>query len=177
MELRVLKLGTECIDKATQLKGTLTHWIVDMGERVDYLFQPEGLNEEGQPLKRLFICLERLKVKEDDFEIVEVPFQILGTQVKNKASGFSGMAISFIRHINGCFHVTIQPSGRLKVKNTPIEPVDFDLRGCTGKAITQLSADEKKKSEEQNPSPTSDTFDRGSIVKPESSLPTRRFGA
>jgi len=152
--LTVLKLGTECVDKATGLKGTLTHWAVDMGCRVRYLFQPRGLDDEGQPTGRLVLEEERLEVlSKDDFEEVEVPFEILGTIVTDKASGFTGMAIDFIRHINGCFHVSIQPKGILKKNGNPIQKSDFDLRQCTGKKIKELSEAELKESKNKNPSP------------------------
>jgi hypothetical protein len=149
----VLKLGIECRDKATGLKGTLTHWLMNMGGGIDYLFQPKGLDEEGQPLKRLYLCLERLSVKEGDFEMVEVPFEILGTHVTNKASGFTGMAVAFVRHINGCFHIDVQPQGTLPKKGTPIASHEFDLRGCVGDKIPKLSEAARKKSTQEEPSP------------------------
>jgi hypothetical protein len=131
-----------------------------MGGRVEYFFQPLGLDEDGQPVKKLYVCDQRLEVKPKDFEAVEVPFEILGTIVTDKASGFTGMAINFVRHLNGCFHVVIQPQGMLKGKNVPVEAADFDLRGCKGKMITQMSEEEKKESTQKNPSPTGDRFTR-----------------
>jgi hypothetical protein len=158
MLLRVLKLGTECRDLATKLEGTLTHWTLDMGKGVMYLFQPKGLDEDGQPVKKLFLCLERLEGVENEFEEVDVPFEILGTQVTNKPSGFTGMATEFVRHVNGCFHVVIQPAGRLSKKNVPIAARDFDLRECTGKMIPQLKESELRESKAKRPSPTGDSF-------------------
>lgn len=152
--VKVLKLGTECRDMATGLKGTLTHWVIDMGGVVDYVFQPKGLSEDGEPLKKHYLCLERLGVKEADFEIVDVPFEILGTQVADKASGFEGMAIAFIRHINGCFHVDIQPKGKLPKTGAPIRSHEFDLRSCTGEKIVELSKPALEKSKKEKPSPS-----------------------
>lgn len=154
MEIQVLILGTECLDRATQLIGTLTHWIMDMGGRVQYLFQPKGLNEEGQPLKKLFMSQERFEVTAADYETVEVPFEILGTLVTHKASGFAGMAVEFVRHINGCFHVVVQPRGTLPKKGTPIASCEFDLRELTGEMIQKLTAEQHKKSIEDKPSPS-----------------------
>jgi len=153
--MRVLKLGTECRDKATGLIGTLTHWKVDMGQNVLYVFQPKGLDEEGQPVNRLFFEKERLEVSEECFEEVSVPFEILGTVVTDKPSGFTGMAVEFIRHLNGCFHVVIQPKGFIKKKGNPIQKLDFDLRQCKGKEITKLSEPELRESKEKKPSPIS----------------------
>ncbi len=157
MKIRVLKLGTECRDKATQLEGTITHWSCDMEGRISYLFQPKGLNEEGHPVLKLFLNEKRLEVTKADFEEVEVPFEILGTEVTDKASSFTGMAVDFIRHINGCFHVVIQPAGMLLKKNTPVVALDFDLRGCTGEKIPVLTEKKLVRSRSEKPSPTGDS--------------------
>jgi hypothetical protein len=161
MKIRVLKLGEVCTDKATGLTGTLTHWLFDMGQRIDYIFQPQGLNpDNGQPVNKIFIELERLETTENQFEEVEVPFEILGTIVTNMASGFKGMAVNFVRHVNGCFHVAIQPAGRLSKTNSPIQKAEFDLRECSGKMIQKLTDEQLKKSKEKRPSPTGDRFEK-----------------
>ncbi len=160
MLLCVVELGTECQDQATRLRGTLTHWSVDMSGSVMYLFQPLGLDEDGQPVQKLFLCRERLAGVDGKFEHIKVPFEILGTQITNKPSGFTGMAIEFVRHINGCFHVVIQPAGRLSRKKTPIKCRDFDLRECTGEKIVQLNEEKLKQSKAEHPSPTGDSFHR-----------------
>lgn len=152
--VRVLKLGTECRDRATWLNGTVTHWLMNMGGSVDYMFQPKGLDEEMQPIKRLYLCAERLTVKEGDFEDVDVPFDILGTQVTNTASGFTGMATLFVRHPSGCFHVEIQPKGMLPKKGTPISSREFDLRECFGDRIPKLTKKEHEESTVKEPSPS-----------------------
>lgn len=154
MKIRVLKLGTVCSDKATELTGTLTHWIVDMGKGVKYIFQPKGLNDEGFPVKKLILEEARLNVKTEDFEEVDIPFEILGTNVTDKATGFTGMGVEFVRHINGCFHVCIQPKGILEKTKTHVGKCEFDLRGCTGPKIIELSEKELRESQEKEPSPT-----------------------
>ena len=161
MEIRVLKLGAKCLDRATELEGTLTHWICGMDQNVRYLFQPSGLDEEGQPVKKLLVCGERLDVGKDDsfFEEIEIPFEILGTVVTDGASGFKGMAVEFVRHLNGCFHVSIQPKGRLPKNNAAIASHDFDLRGCTGEKIREMTDGEKREDKKRSPSP-SDATDR-----------------
>ena len=154
-EFRVLRLGTVCHDKATQLEGTLTHWVMNMEKSIEYLFQPQGLNEEQQPLKKLMLCKERLSsLKDSDFEYVEVPFDVLGTIVTNKPSGFTGLAVQFIRHMNGCFHVEIQPAGTLAKTGTSIASNEFDLRECTGEKIQALSQEEHEVSITKTPSPS-----------------------
>lgn len=158
MELKVVKLGTVCSDRATKLEGTLTHWTINADEHINYLLQPKGLDQKGLPKDRLIVGPSRLKVKESDFETVNIHFEILGTQVKNTTSGFKGMAIGFIRHLNGCFHVTIQPEGTNPTTGLPVDAYDFDLRECTGEMIDKLSKKKLAKSKESTPSPTSGSF-------------------
>ena len=159
--IRVIKPGTLCRDKATELEGMITHWICNMGLKIDYLFQPKGLNpENGQPVKKIALEAERLEIPEGSFKETDIPFEVLGTQVKDKASGFNGMAVSFIMHTNGCFHVSIQPSGVLPKTNSPINTAEFDLRQCEGEKIPAMAEAELDKSKEERPSPTGDRFDR-----------------
>jgi len=161
IKLKVIILGTTCKDRATGRQGTVTHWVCNMGKRIDYLFQPKGLNpDDGQPVKKIILEEERLILSNKDFEEVDVPFEILGTNIINPASGFSGTAVEFVRHINGCFHVMIQPSGVLKKTNTPIHKAEFDLRECSGKMITKMNQQQLKESKEKNPSPTGDSFEK-----------------
>lgn len=155
MIIKVIKLGTVCKDKATCLTGTLTHWLINMDQQVTYLFQPKGINpENGQPVGKIRMEQARLEIPEDSYEEIEVPFEIIGSIVTNKASGFSGTAVSFIRHVNGCFHVAIQPRGVLSRTNSPIQQNEFDLRECRGEKIIELTPTEKKRSETTYPSPT-----------------------
>lgn len=156
MKIKVLKLGTECQDIATQLTGMLTHWVLNLEKTVYYVFQPRGLNEDGLPVGKIFVEGARLKVQDADYEEVAVPFEILGSIVTDKASGFTGMAIEFVRHINGCFHVTIQPAGVVAKTNTPVKKIEIDLRQCKGGKIIELSPEMLKQSKELRPSPTGD---------------------
>lgn len=153
---KVLRMGTEALDRATGLVGQTTHWIMGMSGAITYFVQPRGLDSEGQPLGKLFMPAERLEVKDSDFEEIDIPFNILGTTVTDDASGFTGMAINLIRHRNGCFHVNIQPSGKVKKTGKPIEAREFDIRGCSGEQIPVLTEEQMKQSEEKNPSPTDD---------------------
>ncbi len=153
MDMNVLKLGTSCVDRATGLTGTLTHWIVGMDARVYYVFQPKGLNEDLQPMKKIYLCAERLAVKATDYENREVPFNILGSQVKNGASGFNGMAITFILHNTGCFHVEVQPKGT-HPKGGPISSNEFALTELSGKEIPVQTKEERAATIADRPSPS-----------------------
>lgn len=155
-KIKVIKLGTECFDKATELQGTVTHWTLSMGGNINYFFQPRALDESGQPVDHLFLEEQRLSVKSGDWEEVEVPlFNLLGTIVEDKASGFKGMAVAFLRHINGCFHVFIQPSGLNEKTHSPIQKRDFDVRSCTSPLIEELSPEKLEESKKKTPSPSS----------------------
>lgn len=172
MQVRVLRLGTVCTDKATELEGTLTHWMMDMAAEIDYFFQPRGLDENGQPVNKLFLEEARLDAKASDFETVDVPFEIIGSVVTDKASGFTGMATGFIRHINGCFHVVIQPRGLSPKTKMPIQKRDFDLRGCTGEKIVELTPTALEKSKAERPSPDEDITDCG-VPPTDTEVPSR----
>ncbi len=155
IKLPMVKLCTPCSDKASGVKGMITHVIVGMDRSVKYLFQPRGRNpEDGQPVPRMFLGQERLILPKNCWENVSVPFKILGTPVTDKASGFTGMAIEFVGHPYGCFHVIVQPKGVLPKTRCPIEKAEFDLRQCTGPMIKQLNAEQLKRSKKKKPSPT-----------------------
>jgi hypothetical protein len=154
MKFKTIKLGTVCTDKATEEQGTLTHLVFYMGHGIEYLFQPTGLNsEDGHPVRKLQLEEARLLVFPQDYEEIDIPVDILGTTLRNKASGFEGMATHFIYHVNGCFHVAIQPKGRLPKTNAIIRFGEFDLRECTGEKLEELSAAKLAESRQQTPSP------------------------
>ncbi len=151
-EFKLVKLRTKCRDKATNLPGMVTHWLLDMNGDVQYLFQPKGLDESGRPVDKICVCAERLAVKPADFEMAEIQFDILGSQVTDEGSGFAGMATHLVYHPNGCCHVQIQPAGLTK-KKTPIQACEFDLRQCSGPKIPVLTEPERKASTVERPSP------------------------
>jgi hypothetical protein len=159
-KITVLRLGTVCVDKATELSGTLTHWLMGMDCRIIYLFQPRGLDENGLPIKKLSLERERLEVKPEDYETVDVPFEILGSIITSKASGFTGMGVEFVRHINSCFHVVIQPKGLSPKTKEPVRKCDFDLRECEGEKINNPIGAELEQSKAERPSPTGDEVAR-----------------
>ncbi len=154
MLIQLLRLRTKYTDKATKIQGTLVSWIMNMGQNVQYVFQPTGLDQDtGLPLER--ICLEeaRLEVAEEQFEEVDVPVEILGTQVTDTATGFTGMAVGFVRGMNGCFHVLVQAPVTSGKDQNPLRRQEFDLRGCTGEKIPALTEDQLTESHKKNPSP------------------------
>ncbi len=151
--MRLLTLGKVYADRATAIKGTLTHWFVDMDHHVTYLLQPNALNSEGQPAKKILLGAKRLAHSDVDFEEIDVPTNILGTEVKHKLTAFTGMAIELAQHINGCLHICIQPKGLVASSGQPHKTSDFDIRECVGEQIPVLSQEEVKASHATTPSP------------------------
>ncbi len=159
-KFKVIKLGTKCRDNALKLNGTITHWIMDCDHHVSHLFQPLGLDDEGRPLKKYYVSIARLNLENTDFEEVEVPIEVLCTDVTNKTSGFKGMAISLVQHTSGCLHVTLQPAGVSEKTRQPVDVAEFDLRECEGEKIQVLTPTEKKESQKEKPSPDGDSHQR-----------------
>jgi hypothetical protein len=153
-KIRFIKLGTRATDSATKIKGTLTHALVLPEGRILYQLQPKGLDDETkQPLRSILMPLERVKegLKDDDFHTIDVPLDILGSEVEDVPSTFKGTAVSLVYFINGCFHVEIQPAGI--AKGAPIATQDFDVRRLKGKNIPKLTEEKKAESQVKKPGP------------------------
>lgn len=146
----IVKIRTICKDRASGVKGMVTHLVIGMDRTVRYIFSPEGLTEDGVPLKPKYLESQRLETKE--FGNLEVPMEILGSQVTDDASGFSGMAVELWMHPNGCFHIMIQPSGTAK-DGQLVTSHDFDIRQCSGKMIPKIAEPVKEVSRKERPSP------------------------
>lgn len=143
--IRALKPGTRCRETATGLDGTVTHWICKVSQTIDYVFQPKGLNpEDHTPINRYRLELEQLdSIPEDSYKDFEVPVKILGSQVTDCVSGYTGTAVGFVLHLHGCFHVIIQAKGTVK-DGGPIQRIEADLRECEGEQITIWEEVQKK---------------------------------
>ena len=151
--ITVLKLGTFNTDTATGLKGMITHWQYGLDGFVRYLLQPKALNPEtGLPVDKINLEKERFK-DQSQIENIEVPVEILGSQVTDNASGLTGTAIAFVRHNTGCFHVVIQPAGVIKKTNQCIDRTDVALTQCSGPKIKVMTAAQTKTEETKRPSP------------------------
>lgn len=131
----------------------LTQYELRMAGQQYYLLQPHGLNPKtGEPLKQFWVDEPRIQGGVD-VDLPEYwPFQVLGTQVEDEASGFNGMAISMTLHISGCIHLSVLPSGSTETGDV-INADNFDIRRCSGKALKKLSEVERAESQKQKPSP------------------------
>jgi len=156
-KIPILRLGTTVTDIATGLKGMLVIMHVDMDHSCTYNFQPKGINPEtGEPVESIWMVATRIKGGEivTDEEL-NLPYSVLGTEVTDKGSGFTGMAISLVLHISGCVHVNVQPDTKLKATGSPPKVVNFDIRRLEGPALRKLTQAQLKKDQEERPSPAS----------------------
>lgn len=153
---KMIKLGSQVTDIATGMEGMVTHLQIGMDLSEYYQFQPRGLNpKSGQPVDRMWLVEKRLtggEIVEDQ----ELPTHVLGTIVEDTASGFIGMAIDLVFHINGCVHFNVQAKG-LQDTGAPIETCNFDIRRLKGEAIEPMTPEELKQDEKKHPSPSGDS--------------------
>ena len=165
----MFQLGVPVTDAATDLKGMLTILHVDMDRSRVYCFQPKGLNPDtGEPVEPLWMAPNRVKggvlVPQPD-----IPYSILGTEVTDRASGFTGTAISLILHTTGCFHVNVQPGEKIKKTGSVGKACNFDIRRLEGPALRKLSQAEVKQDKKDRPSPVSYTNPAPTLGKTQSS--------
>lgn len=148
----MLKLNKIVKDKASGIKGMLTHYVTDEAGNEQYIFQPSGLNPEtGGPVQAIFI--NEARVEGGEVSNVALPKNILGTIVEDEATGFKGTAIELTYHINGCIHFNVKPKGIIDKTGASIEAHDFDIRRLKGTAIPKITEEQKEKSQIKYPSP------------------------
>lgn len=154
MKKKIIRLGTSVADSVTKMAGMLTIYNLDMDNNELYLFQPASLNPETQqPADRFWITKSRIVHGLSDH--AELPLSVLGTPVRDKATGFKGIAISINYYINGCVHIDVKPSGFIEKTGASIGPVEIDIRRLEGPEIDELSDENLKESNKKFPSPTS----------------------
>ena len=151
----MIKLGQRATDSATNLEGFLTIYYLGDDNAESYCLQPCGTNPDtGASLPSLWVSERRIRHKDHQTDSTPMPKSVLGTIVKDQASGFNGIAIAIKYYLNGCIHFTVQPKGAQK-SGEAIATEDFDIRRLTGLAITAMTESEKDKSQRENPSPLS----------------------
>lgn len=149
----MLKLGTFVKDKASKQEGMLTVYMTDESHNAFYCFQPKGLNPETMvPLDTIWLDPKRILDGQEDNH-VELPLNLLGTEVEDIATGFKGTAISLFYYQNGCTHFEVKPTGVIEKTGETIKAKEFDMRRLRGEAITALSAEELQQSKLDKPSP------------------------
>jgi len=152
--MNILKLGTIVTDTVTEQKGMLTIFCYDMNMNTHYLFQPAGLNPKTkQPLDTIWINKARIEGAEQ-IE-VELPNNVMGTFVEDKATGFNGKVVQLFYYLNGCIHLDVKPKGVIDETGETIAPKEFDIRRLKGDAIKNLTEEELNESKKTKPSPES----------------------
>jgi hypothetical protein len=151
--MKVYKLGSIVKDIATKQSGMLTQMHVQSDHSLLYAFQPNAINpKDGLPVSSYWIAPNRVKSNLPQIDI-DLPLEVLGTEVIDKATGFKGMAVILQVHTSGCVHVDIQPSGYLKDTKEKIATYNLDIRRLKGKAIKELTEEQLEISHKTNPSP------------------------
>lgn len=145
------KLGVPTTDKVTGLEGVLTHAMVDSAKQVNYLFQPTKLTEAGTTMELFRVTAARVPDAEEE-EGVDIPVEILMSEVRDKHTGFNGICVGITLHLYGCIHLFIQSKELRKGEVPP--PQDFNILSCEGEAIKALSEVEVKKEVAVRPSPS-----------------------
>lgn len=165
----VIKVGSFCTDKATNLRGMVTKMHVELNRAIFYSFQPSGLNpEDGEPLKGMWVSQDRLEGGER-IPMPDIPLNVLGTHAKDLATPFEGMITTMCLHISGCVHVGIQPSASHPKTGGPISAYDFDIRRVTGPAIPLMSEQQREADQQKKPSPIEDNGSPLPIICPRES--------
>lgn len=154
MKIKHYPLNTDVTDSATGLLGRLIHLQLELGDIRFYNFQPRGLNpKDGQPVGRFWLVPSRILNAAPEIER-EIPVEVLGTDVTDDASGFTGTATALTLHPSGCVHISVQPRGSLAETGGRIEVCDFDIRRVSGPAIPKLTEPQRAQAERTNPSPS-----------------------
>lgn len=151
MKIKLAKLGSMTSDTATGMLGMLTHMNIGLDRTPVYIFQPNAISKEtGHPVASFWLAAGRLECTL--LVDVDLPLEVLGTEVRDNASGFRGMAIGVTMHINGCVHIEIQAEGTKKTGDK-IDLLELDIRRLSGEAIKKMTEAEQADDEKQNPSP------------------------
>lgn len=141
-------------DRSTGLGGILTHMHVNLDGQRAYRFQPHGVSSDtGEPLAGKWIDSAAVICRETMPE-PKLPLEILGTDVRDIGSGFSGTVTAIVLHESGCVHATVQPKGRHPKTGGLVDAHDFDIRRLEGPALPRRTPEELAKDREDHPSPS-----------------------
>lgn len=148
--MQIIKLGTKVKDIASKSDGMLTHFCYSPTSQL-YIFQPNRINvETGHPVSAVLIDPSR--IANPVYEEADLPVSILGTDVKDKATGIKGRAIGIVYHMSGCVHIELQPEGQT-ITGGLVKPVEIDILRLEGKEIKKLTEAEVKQRQKEKPSP------------------------
>ena len=95
--MTILKLGVTVKDSATKTEGMLTHFLYSPNSQC-YIYQPKLVNPDtGLPAAS--IVLDAARIENGKLEEVDLPIDIINTDVKDKATGIEGKGILSLIHI------------------------------------------------------------------------------
>lgn len=160
----MIKLGSSATEISTGLEGMITRYFVGLNDHKNYLFQPRGLSRESLTPLDAFWTNEKLIQGAENVPDVELPLQVLGTEVEDMASGFKGIALGLQLHISGCVHVEVQAKGVNDRTGEKIACQNFDIRRLKGAAIPPMTEIERAASQAAKPSPDDRHFGRGPMI-------------
>lgn len=122
---------------------------IDIDKSILYLVQPKGVKTSGEINDSKWAIHGRLSGKE--MEEKEIPMEILKTAVKDKITGFKGIATSLVYHVTGCIHVQFASK---ETKKAPSQTYDFSILRLEGDAIKKMNEIEIKEEVKKRPSPS-----------------------
>lgn len=124
-------LGHEVTDNVTGLKGVCTGIAEFHYGPPRIAVTPKKL-KDGVPADMLWFDVPRLKVGKVHTKVGCIPATVvLGSTVKDRMTGFKGIATGRYTYLNGCIRIEVTPE---ELKNgQPIEAGVFDEQRITGK--------------------------------------------
>ena len=149
MKIKTYKMNSAVEDTASGLKGVVTMIQIDTDNVPLYLVQPKGLKPSGEVKDAKWFVGGRLIGKE--MEEKEIPVDILKTEVKDKITGFKGIATSLVYHVSGCLHIQFASK---ETEKSPSQSYDFSILRLEGKAIKKMNEPEIKEEIKKRPSPS-----------------------
>lgn len=150
--MKLLTLGEKVYDKATDQNGILTLCLINMDHKIQYAFQPARLNETtGKPVKTYWVSKAQIEGYTETE--TELPLNVLGTSVRDKATGYEGTATEMMIHINGCVHFYVQSPKIMAESGETAEAIELDIRRLEGPEIQVMTKEELQESHKTKPSP------------------------
>lgn len=149
MKIKTYKLNSIIREITSGIEGSVIMIQISLGNLIHYRVQPKRLKDDGTIEDGIWVASPYAEGKE--VEEREVPTDILKTKVKDKLTGFKGMATAIVYHISGCQHIEITAPKTAKNKS---QIYDFSILRCEGPAIKKLNEAEKKIEMKVRPSPS-----------------------
>lgn len=148
----MIKLNSIVTDKATGMKGIVDMLHIEMDRSITYRFQPSAISPKTKvPIDSIWATQERF-TGGVHIDMPNLPLAILGTEVEDIGTGFSGMAIRMQLHSTGCVHFNVQAKG-VNDEGNAIKTENFSILRLKWTAIKKLSEDEAANERREKPSP------------------------